>query len=164
MDGLRSQRPCVKPIDHLFVHPPPPQPRQIDNSPVWAHNWRMSTPSAPNVYRANLQKRWAAEREAAETRRTAAYSAVVAAIPATAVPCASIQRVYLYGSIMREGAFHEESDIDVGVQGSTAEDYSAFWRELQRALPDWFVDVRELNDDAGFAEIVRLTGELVYER
>ena len=124
----------------------------------------MSTLLTTNVYRANLQKRWAAEREAAEVRRTAAYAAVVGAIPLTAVPFASIQRVYLYGSVVREGAFHEESDIDVGVEGTTAEDYSGFWRELQRALPDWFVDVRELNDDAGFAEIVRLTGELIYER
>jgi len=50
------------------------------------------------------------------------------------------------------------------LEGTTAAEYFAAWRDLEYALPDWTVDVREITDPSPFADRVRETGVLIYER
>jgi hypothetical protein len=58
-----------------------------------------------------------------------------------------------------------DSDIDVAVEGTLgAEAYFALWREIERTIPGWTVEVVELGRDLHFAERVRQTGEVIYER
>jgi len=76
-----------------------------------------------------------------------------------------VRRAYLFGSTVRRGAMRSDSDIDVAVEGVlSAEAYFALWRELEHAMSGRTVDVVELGKDRHFAERVRQTGEVIYER
>jgi len=66
--------------------------------------------------------------------------------------------------VTEPGAFRAASDIDIAVEGTTAEEYFAVWRDLERGLTDWVVDVREINDASRSATRVRESGVLIYER
>jgi predicted nucleotidyltransferase len=58
-----------------------------------------------------------------------------------------------------------DSDVDVAIEGDlSAEAYFALWRELERAIPGRPVEIVELRQGLHFAERVRQTGELIYER
>jgi predicted nucleotidyltransferase len=73
-------------------------------------------------------------------------------------------RIYLFGSVVRPGAFRLDSDVDAGVEGADAQDYFALWRDLEREAPEWTIDLREVSGNPPFAERVRATGIPLYER
>lgn len=72
-----------------------------------------------------------------------------------------MQRVYLFGSLVRPGQFRPDSDIDVAVECDTLETESAFWRALERELGR-DVDVRSVT--GAVAEAVTNEGEQIYGR
>ncbi len=114
--------------------------------------------------RRNLRAREQQRREENEARRLAARAAILAAIQKVLPTYPIIRRVYLFGSVTRPEQFHASSDIDVAVEGTGAEEYFAFWRDLERAAPEWMVDVREINEPSYFTKTVKERGELIYER
>jgi uncharacterized protein len=119
------------------------------------------------VYRRNFKVREKRLRQERETERQRALQSAQEAIPAVASRYPSLQRVYLFGSILQPGMFHRKSDIDVAVEGSSPRDYFDFWRVLDEMLSQWAVDVREidnLDDSSFFANRVRQYGLLIYER
>jgi predicted nucleotidyltransferase len=75
----------------------------------------------------------------------------------------AVKSVYLFGSILRSGAFRPDSDIHIAIEGGSAEDYFALWRDLEEALPDWLIDIRDLPPDTRFTEQVRQRGEKIYD-
>jgi predicted nucleotidyltransferase len=99
-----------------------------------------------------------------EAHRQAARSAILSAIQAILPVHPEVRRIYLFGSIIRPGAFRFDSDIDVAVEGTNAEQYFALWRDLEEAAPGWLIDLREINQPSYFADAVKERGELVYER
>lgn len=116
------------------------------------------------VYRRSFRQRLAQQHSTREEARRYALAAAQAIIPQIAAAIPSVQKVYLFGSIIQPGRFHQQSDIDVAVVGSTAADYFVFWRELETALPDWVIDLRDITDESPFASRVKRTGVLFYER
>jgi predicted nucleotidyltransferase len=114
---------------------------------------------------ANLQALHEQQQAEREQRRQAALAAVCAAIRQVAPGYPAVEHVYLFGSVLRPGAMHAGSDIDIAIDKKlSAEDYFALWRDLERAAPDWQIDLRELEPDGCFAEGVRKRGMVVYER
>ncbi len=105
------------------------------------------------------QQRGLAERE---TNRQEALQAVERVVPPIATKYPAVKAVYLFGSILRLGAFRPDSDVDLAIAGGTAEDYFALWQELQEALPYWLVDLRDLPPGAQFTERVYTTGKRLY--
>jgi predicted nucleotidyltransferase len=99
-----------------------------------------------------------------EARRQQAYQAATSQAPAVISNYLDVGVAYLFGSVLRPGSFHAKSDIDIAVEGITPEAYSSLWRDLEVVLPDWFIDLRELPVNSSFTEIVKLTGEKIYER
>ena len=74
-----------------------------------------------------------------------------------------VQRAYLFGSVLHPGGWRATSDVDIAIEGKLdAREYLALWRELERAAPDWLIDLVELGQDLRFAERVRERGELIY--
>ena len=116
------------------------------------------------VYRQNFKDRLNKQREQREGYRLQTLDEVKAVLPAAAVRFSSVQRLYLFGSIICQGQFHAKSDVDIGVVGITAEDYFALWRELEAALPEWLIDLRDISEPSFFADRVQKTGLLIYER
>jgi len=116
------------------------------------------------VCRANLRAREQQLFQEREARRMTARAAILAALQAVLPSHPEVERVYLFGSIIKAGAFHAASDIDVAVKGTNAEEYFALWHELNEAAPDWEIDLREINLPSHFADTVQQRGELVYER
>jgi len=103
------------------------------------------------------QKREASRQQAVQMARAAARS-VLPAFP-------QVRKAYLFGSMLRPGAIRRDSDIDLAIEGPLSpEDYFTIWRELERAIPGQVVEVVELGRDLRFAEQVRQTGEVIYER
>jgi len=96
--------------------------------------------------------------------RQRALQAISKKTPAIMSGWQSVRCAYLFGSVTRPGAFHEASDVDIAVEGMTAQEYFALWRALERALPDWAIDVRDITPASPFADLVRKTGVLIYER
>ena len=91
--------------------------------------------------------------------REAAIAAISQVVPC--YPC--ITQIYLFGSAIRPGQFHDRSDIDIAVAGNDAATYFSFWRELETACPRWPIDLQDVNQPGHFADTVRQLGELVYE-
>ena len=123
-----------------------------------------TTPIQIETYRRTFRQRIQRQQEAWEDRRWRALRAVREKAPAILLRYLSVQKAYLFGSVTRPGAFHPTSDIDIALEGATAEEYFAAWRDLERALPDWTVDVREINNASSFANLIREIGVLIYER
>jgi len=109
-----------------------------------------------------FQSRRQRELEQREAARKNALRAVRAAAPAIAAKFPAVTAAYLFGSIVRPGAFRPDSDIDIAIEGGSAEDYFTLWRELEEALPNWFIDLRDLPPNNRFTERVRNTGEKIY--
>ncbi len=101
-----------------------------------------------------------AEREA---RRKQAQLAVRSAVEATMPHYPSIKRVYLFGSVIGSGIFRANSDIDIGLEGTKATFHFDVWRDLEKIIKDWMLDVRFLDPEDPFSERVRQKGELIYE-
>ena len=114
--------------------------------------------------RQNLQVRTERERIARETRRAAAEQAVTGAIKRVVADFPGLKRVYLFGSVVRPNAFRSDSDVDVAVEGVNAADYFAVWQAIEAAAPGWTIDLRDITRASEFAERVRMTGTLIYER
>jgi predicted nucleotidyltransferase len=113
--------------------------------------------------RAYLEAREGKRFQARENSRLRALEMARAAIQAVLPAFPRVRRAFLFGSITRPGAMRRDSDIDVAVEGDlTAEEYFALWRDLDREIPGWQVEVVEL-DKTYFAERVQKTGEMVYE-
>jgi len=76
-----------------------------------------------------------------------------------------VERAYVFGSVLRPGAMHAGSDIDIALEGRlSAEEYFALWRALESELSEWTVDLVELDQEVRFADRVREQGALIYER
>src|ERR1051326_5556088 len=96
-----------------------------------------------NAARRNLEARAERVQAERETRRAAAERAVTEAVRRVVADFHSIRRVFLFGSVIRPSGFRADSDVDVGIEGLGAEDYFAVWRAIERAAPDWLIDVRD---------------------
>ena len=74
-----------------------------------------------------------------------------------------VRRVFLYGSPVYRH-FHEQSDIDIAVEGAAWQDLTAAVRRLQGGSP-FPLDVRRFDDfPAELQDLVVRFGELVYDR
>lgn len=114
--------------------------------------------AARRAFKVRLQKKFN-EKEAA---RKKALQAVRAVTPGIIAKYSAVQSAYLFGSILRSGAFHPDSDIDIAIEGGSAQDYFALWHELEEALPDWFIDLRDLSPNTRFTRRVQEFGEKIY--
>ncbi|MFQ5859918.1 MAG: nucleotidyltransferase domain-containing protein [Anaerolineae bacterium] len=113
--------------------------------------------------RAYLRARQRREAEQQEALRQQVTQAVRTAAAAILPRFPQVRRAYLFGSTLH--ALRTTSDVDIAVEGElSAEEYFALWRELDRAVPDWLIDLVELGRDLHFADRVRMEGEVIYER
>lgn len=99
-----------------------------------------------------------------ELRRQAALQAAFNAIISIAPRYPTLRRAYVFGSVLRQGAFRLKSDVDIAVEGVDATDFFPLWGDLEEAMPDWGVDLRELVPGSNFAQRVQESGRLIYER
>lgn len=99
-----------------------------------------------------------------EFRRQAALKAATDAILSIVADYPALRRAYLFGSVLRQGAFRSRSDIDIAVEGIDAGDFFSLWRDLEEAMPDWAVDLRDLVPSSHFARRVQDAGRLIYDR
>ena len=115
--------------------------------------------------RAHLQAREQQLMMEREQRRQRAAQAAREAARVVMPTFPQIRKAYLFGSVTHHGAMRRDSDIDVAIEDRLdAADYFALWRELERAMPGWELDLVELDDGLPFAESVRAEGEVIYER
>jgi predicted nucleotidyltransferase len=113
--------------------------------------------------RAHLRDRHERAYQVHERRRRAAIAALRCAVRALLPRFPGVQRAYLFGSVLHPGGWRAMSDVDIAIEGKLdAGEYLALWRELERAAPDWLIDLVELGRDLRFAERVRERGELIY--
>lgn len=99
-----------------------------------------------------------------EQRRQAALEAAANAIASILPRYPAARRAYLFGSVLRRGAFRIDSDVDIAVEGVDAADFFPLWRDLEEAMPGWTVDLRELVPGSDFARRVQERRRLIYER
>ena len=64
--------------------------------------------------------------------------------------------IFLFGSVTREGAFHENSDVDIGIEGLDPLQHHEFVGELSRLL-ERDVDV-VLLEECGFGDRIKKKG------
>ena len=120
-----------------------------------------TVPLQIEIYRHTFRQRMQRDQESRERQR---QQAVRDKAPAILAAYPSVRRADLFGSVTRPGAFRLTSDIDIALEGTTAVEYFAVWRDLERALPGWMVDMREITGPSPFADLIRKTGMLIYER
>ena len=114
--------------------------------------------------RAHLQARQSQSNRAREFARQRALEMVHGAARSVLPAFPQVHRALVFGSITRAGAMRRDSDIDIAIEGPlSAEEYFALWRELERAISGFEVEIVELDKDLRFAERVRETGEVIYE-
>lgn len=113
--------------------------------------------------RDNFKQRQATGRAEREALRRQARKAAVAAIQQVTPRYPQVTQVYLFGSVVQPGRFHGRSDIDIAVAGTDAAAYFALWRDLEAACTDRMIDLREINVPSHFTDVVRQTGELIYD-
>jgi len=99
-----------------------------------------------------------------ERQRQAALKAAQDALASLLPDYPTVRRVYLFGSVVRPGAFRADSDVDIAVEGVGPAEYFALWRDLEEAMPNWTVDLRDLVPGTPFARRVQARGQLIYER
>ena len=73
-----------------------------------------------------------------------------------------VKKAYIFGLIIKEGKFRENSDIDIALEGKVKEDYFLIWSELEEKL-NKEVDLRILNSGVT-SQIIKKEGKLIYER
>lgn len=120
--------------------------------------------AAIKTYRHTARQRAQRRFQTQEKLRQQARRVVSEAICRVLPRYPTVQRAYLFGSVTRPGAFRPGSDIDVGIEGANMALCFDIWRDLEKNIPKWLLDVRPLNDDDLFAERIRQKGELVYVR
>ncbi len=123
-----------------------------------------TVPLQIEIYRHTFRQQLQRDQESRERQRLQALQAMRDKAPAILTAYPSVRRAYLFGSVTRPGAFRPTSDIDIALEGTTAAEYFAVWRDLERALPGWVMDVREITGTSPFADLIRKTGMLIYER
>ncbi|MHB8204211.1 MAG: nucleotidyltransferase family protein [Desulfomonilaceae bacterium] len=64
---------------------------------------------------------------------------------------------FIFGSVTREGAFHDGSDVDVGIEGLNPLDHYAFVADISSLL-ERDIDV-VLLEECGFAEKIKKKGQ-----
>jgi predicted nucleotidyltransferase len=115
--------------------------------------------------RAYLISRQQRAYQVAEQLRQTALHAVYRAARLVLPRFPGVERAYVFGSVLRSGAMHAGSDIDIALEGRlSAEEYFALWRALENELSEWTVDLVELDQEVRFADFVREQGALIYER
>lgn len=113
---------------------------------------------ARRSFQARQQKKFVA----CESARKKALLAVRSTAPGIIAKYPAVTAAYLFGSILRPGAFGSDSDIDIAIEGGGAADYFTLWHELEEALPDWPIDLRDLPPGTYFSERVYQQGEKIY--
>lgn len=69
----------------------------------------------------------------------------------------SWEEIFIFGSITRKGAFHDGSDVDIGIEGLDPLDHYAFDADISSLLER---DVDEvLLEECGFAEKIKKKGQ-----
>ncbi|MEO0407373.1 MAG: nucleotidyltransferase domain-containing protein [Cyanobacteria bacterium P01_A01_bin.135] len=111
----------------------------------------------------NFKQRQAARHAEREALRQGARERAIAAILSVVPRYPQVTQVYLFGSVVQPGQFHQGSDIDIAVVGTDAAAYFDLWRDLEAVYTDRMVDLREIDVPSHFANVVRETGELVYD-
>ncbi len=115
--------------------------------------------------RAHLLARQRQQDQEREALRQQVVQAVCSAARSVLPSFPQVRRAYLFGSMLRGKVIRADSDVDVAVEGNLgAEDYFALWRDLERAIPERAIELVELRSGLHFAERVRQTGEVIYER
>ncbi len=109
-----------------------------------------------------LEARFQKDFKKREAAREKALQAARAVAPGIIAKYPAIGAAYLFGSILRPGAFGSDSDIDIAIEGGSAKDYFDLWHDLEKALPNWFIDLRDLPPDTYFTRRVYRTGEKIY--
>jgi predicted nucleotidyltransferase len=117
-----------------------------------------ATELSPREYHARRDQGRRAEREAL---RLEVLERARAAIRQRAPEFPAIRAAYLFGSILRPGLFHAQSDVDVAIDCDELESETPFWRALEIALER---NVDLLPREGRIAQAVEDYGELVYER
>jgi len=117
-----------------------------------------------HTYRRNFQARLKRQLETRETARHRALRAVREKAPAILSDCPSVHRAYLFGSVTRPGAFHTGSDVDIAVEGATVPGVLCPLARTRASLTGFGDDVRDITSPSPFADLVRQTGVLIYER
>lgn len=115
------------------------------------------------VYRQSYGERERRRRVRWERRRQEALAAIRWAVRTVAPSYPTVQRVYLFGSVTRPGAFRPDSDVDVAVEGLDAGVCFDLWRDLEQAASGWRLDVRPLEPGDPFSDRVRRRGVTIYE-
>lgn len=123
----------------------------------------MISPEKMAKYRQTFYQRQEAYRQKNETRQKKVLPVVKQAVRKVMPMYPTVQRVYLFGSLIRPGAFRTDSDIDLGIEGVNMADCFDIWRDLEQIVTDWNFDVRPLEADDLFSERVRTKGVLIYE-
>jgi len=111
------------------------------------------------LFKARLERQF----QQSEARRQDTLAQVLVAVPSIMAQYPTVRAAYLFGSLLRPGSFRANSDIDIAVVGLEPPCYSSLWHELEVALPDWFIDLRELPADSPFTTLVKLTGRKIYD-
>ena len=116
--------------------------------------------------RAYLQKRQRQRDQERAALHEQIMQAIRTALPPVLAAFPQVRCAYVFGSVARPQAIlRDDSDIDIAIEGTLdAEAYFALWREIERAIPGRMVEVVELDRDLPFAERVRQTGVIIYER
>jgi predicted nucleotidyltransferase len=120
--------------------------------------------TAIETYRHTFQMRLQQQLEDREQLRQNVLQIVLSRVPKVIADFPSIRRAYLFGSLTHVGAYNQESDVDIAVEGASAEEYFGIWRVLEEVLSDLTVDLRDLVPDSYFGRQVCQGGVLLYER
>ncbi len=107
-------------------------------------------------------KREARRRAEREKKRLQCLEQVKELVAHYAPRFPEVQRVYLFGSLLKPGRFRSTSDIDLAVDCDSLEVESVFWRTLAYHLHR-DLDIRPLSNPI-IKETVANSGEQVYER
>lgn len=96
-----------------------------------------------------------------ESRRQSLLLEIVPQIQQVLKCYPSVDRAYLFGSILRKGDFRKNSDVDIAVEGLACEHYFELWRELEEVLKIT-IDLRPVTET--LAQTIALTGQKIYDR
>lgn len=102
--------------------------------------------------------------EERENFRQKILQKILSAVPEVISRFASVRRAYLFGSLTRAEAFHEESEVEIAVENAAAEEFFGLWNALEQILPGVTVALSELGPDSDFTRGICNEGILLYER
>jgi len=113
---------------------------------------------------AEYRKFWRerAAREAARRRELASQARAEAMrVAEVLVRDFGARRVYLFGSLLQEGRFHERSDVDLAVEGIAPERFFKTWAAVGADVhvPIELVDIDEVGE--AMRELILEHGELL---